>query len=364
MMEWLATGRVMDAGWQALVLVLLRSTVLVGILMIVMRRLGEGPAAVRARVLSAGILALLVLPLLTFWLPVLSLPVAEFPRMLFEGRIWSPADASGATRLPGPGWLGAVAAVPLVSLAALVWFAGALALLLRFAVQSARIRAVGAMADTCDGPCAAALENARRRMRVRAPVRAAWTERTDTPIVFGWRRPTILLPVEARRWSPDRLDAVLCHELAHVARRDYLWLVATEVAHALYWPNPLVHRARSALRLEQDKASDGAAVQAGVPATVYAATLLELARSSPAMRTRAALPLLSTGRRSPLRARVRALLDRRSIDNRTGPAHTVAALAVLLAAVVFLAAADPWQCEGLPVFELPGITVQVNAPTI
>jgi beta-lactamase regulating signal transducer with metallopeptidase domain len=362
MMEWLATDRVMEAGWQALVLVLLRSTLLLGVLMVVMHRFRDATAVVRARVLSMGLLALLVLPLLTFWLPVLALPVAEVPRVLFQAPAWSAAaaGASSGTAVPARGWLGTMAALPLVSVASAIWFAGAAVLLLRFAVQSARIRTIATRADTCAGPCAAALDAARRRMGIRQHIRVAWTERTDTPVMFGWNRPTILLPREARGWSPARLEAVLCHELAHVARMDYVWLVVAEVIHAIYWPNPLVRRARNALRLEQDKACDGAAVQAGVPATDYAATLLALARSSPRMQPRAALPLLSAGRTSPLRTRIRALLERRTADPDKKPTRTRAALAVLLASVVFLAAAEPWQCTGgalPPVIELPGITV-------
>ena len=43
------------------------------------------------------------------------------------------------------------------------------------------------------------------------------------PTVIGWLKPTVLLPVSALAGlSPQQLEAILAHELAHVRRHDYL----------------------------------------------------------------------------------------------------------------------------------------------
>jgi beta-lactamase regulating signal transducer with metallopeptidase domain len=70
------------------------------------------------------------------------------------------------------------------------------------------------------------------------------------PAAFGLRNPVILLPGGFFTMEADGRRAVFCHELLHVARRDWLWILLEEVARALFWFNPavgwLVERFRSA----------------------------------------------------------------------------------------------------------------------
>src|SRR2546426_2601906 len=56
---------------------------------------------------------------------------------------------------------------------------------------------------------------------------------------------SILLPSEAASWPPDRLRAVLLHELAHVARHDCLALTMGTLALAMYWFHPLARARQS-----------------------------------------------------------------------------------------------------------------------
>jgi beta-lactamase regulating signal transducer with metallopeptidase domain len=61
------------------------------------------------------------------------------------------------------------------------------------------------------------------RMGVARPVRLLLSKVTDSPSVTGWLRPVVLLPVAAAAGlTPDQLEAVLAHELAHIRRHDYL----------------------------------------------------------------------------------------------------------------------------------------------
>ncbi|MFT5190597.1 MAG: beta-lactamase regulating signal transducer with metallopeptidase domain [Verrucomicrobiales bacterium] len=38
------------------------------------------------------------------------------------------------------------------------------------------------------------------------------------PMVVGWMRPRILLPLDFAEWEEERLEAVLQHETAHLKR--------------------------------------------------------------------------------------------------------------------------------------------------
>ena len=110
-------------------------------------------------------------------------------------------------------------------------------------------------------------------------VRLLHGDDVSMPCAVGVIRPAVLLPTAALSWSPDRLDAVLLHELAHVARRDVLMQSLAELCRSLYWFNPLAWLAASRLRLEREQACDDHVLAAGVRGSDYAQVLLHVARS-------------------------------------------------------------------------------------
>jgi hypothetical protein len=102
----------------------------------------------------------------------------------------------------------------------------------------------------------------------------------DGPLAFGALRPLILLPREAAHWPQRRLDAVLAHERAHLARRDCLSQMLSQVVCAFYWPNLLLWLAARGMRHQAEIAADNAALAGGIRASDYAAELLQLAGQS------------------------------------------------------------------------------------
>lgn len=60
------------------------------------------------------------------------------------------------------------------------------------------------------------------------------------PAAFGLRHPVVLLPGSFFTMGPQAQRTVACHELLHVARRDWPWIVVEEVARALFWFHPAV----------------------------------------------------------------------------------------------------------------------------
>lgn len=62
-----------------------------------------------------------------------------------------------------------------------------------------------------------------RRVRVRQGVQLLLSRHVDAPLVLGWLRPVILLPLSAlSSLPPAYVEALLAHELGHVRRLDYL----------------------------------------------------------------------------------------------------------------------------------------------
>src|SRR5207244_6373507 len=142
----------------------------------------------------------------------------------------------------------------------LLWSLGAALVLARFGVGTARVW----LRTRCAKPM---------------PIAAGRATVLDAgpgvmPMTWGALRPVLLLPTEAAGWPAERLRAVLLHELAHVARHDYLTLTMAELAVALYWFHPLAWWAASRMRRERERACDDRVLAAGVAPSGYAAELL------------------------------------------------------------------------------------------
>ena len=52
-------------------------------------------------------------------------------------------------------------------------------------------------------------------------------------VTFGIRRPVVLLPVALKSVDLGAQRAVVAHELHHVVRRDWAWLIAEEILRAV-----------------------------------------------------------------------------------------------------------------------------------
>lgn len=98
-----------------------------------------------------------------------------------------------------------------------------------------------------------------------------------TPLVFGFIRPVIILPTTWPAWGKEKLQAVLLHELAHIARRDG-WILATAALNeALFWFHPLARRLNRHLRALAETACDDHVILVTQDPEGYAETLLEIA---------------------------------------------------------------------------------------
>lgn len=94
------------------------------------------------------------------------------------------------------------------------------------------------------------------------------------PATLGIFRSAILLPADWRSWSEEQLDAVLAHEISHVARRDALTQLLSLIHRAIFWFNPLSWWLDRQLADLAEQASDEAALAGGADRTRYAETLL------------------------------------------------------------------------------------------
>jgi beta-lactamase regulating signal transducer with metallopeptidase domain len=98
-----------------------------------------------------------------------------------------------------------------------------------------------------------------------------------TPATIGWRRPMVLLPTDWREWNAVDRRAVLAHELAHVARGDYVSGVIARLATALHFYHPLAHWLARRMRFEQELAADACGVECSGGKESYVVALARMA---------------------------------------------------------------------------------------
>lgn len=95
------------------------------------------------------------------------------------------------------------------------------------------------------------------------------------PVTMSVRRPIVILPMDWRSWPEGKLEAVLAHELAHIARCDVLRQRVSLFYRALVWFSPLSWWLHQHLADLADQASDDAALEAGIDPVTYAGTLVD-----------------------------------------------------------------------------------------
>ena len=294
-------------------------------------------AAMRHHAWVLGIACSLALPLLT-----LLLPSWHSATLGNAARLWGPAHAAGGganlQKLPST-VINAGAASPLagqlLNLTLLVWALGALFIAVKLLTGLARLAWLSSRsAPIVDAGWAQMVSAKCAQLGVARPVKILVSaDPASMPLTWGFVRPRILLPAGAMEWSSEGQRTVLSHELAHIARHDWLMQFCAELSRAIYWFHPLVWFAAAKLRSESERACDDSVLNSGVDPTHYANQLLELARTLKNAH-RGWSTALAFARPTNLERRFIAMLNpnlnRGGISRRTGLLLKVAALCLLL----------------------------------
>lgn len=282
-------------------------------------------AATRHRIWMLGLALMLVLPVISAMLPKwpLVIHIAAPPAAVTS--IATPAEGPSIESAPQTFSPVAVqASSPAQPSFTLSWSAifagvywiGAGVLLVLVAVQRWSLRRLArASSDVSEPEWTRLLICCADTLRISRPVRLLRSRERNVPMAFGTRHPAIVIPATADLWADDRRRAVLLHELAHVARYDYLTHTLAAVVCAMYWFHPAVWWAARRARIERELACDDRVIAAGTEPREYAGHLLEIAysltgRSAPALAVCMARP-------KQLEGRMLAALDEKR--NRLGP---------------------------------------------
>jgi len=168
-----------------------------------------------------------------------------------------------------------------------VWSLGVLIFALRAVWGCRRLAAIRRWGRPADAEVRDMAANLSARLGLARPVRVLASAWAQAPSVVGWVRPVILLPpATALGLTPEQLEAVLAHELAHIRRYDHLVNAAQILVETLLFYHPAVWWVSGRIRHERELCCDDLAVRSCGDALCYARALTKLERlriASPAM---------------------------------------------------------------------------------
>jgi TonB family protein len=201
------------------------------------------------------------------------------------------------------------------------------------------------------------------RMNLPWPARAELRLAADIsgPVTFGVRNPVVLLPQQFPDLDPRAQQAILCHELLHVERRDWLFTVGEELVRAVFWFHPAIWWLLGEIQLAREQAVDREVIELTQAKDEYVDALLAIAGARPQLDL-APAPLFL--RKRHLRHRVVSILKESRMSKRRLLSALAASLCVLVATVWLVTNTFPLAAAPQVVSDAPGVSVDVGAATL
>ena len=122
-------------------------------------------------------------------------------------------------------------------------------------------------------------EDLQRAMGTRAEIR--YLDAATQPVMFGLRRPVVLLPATLEREPDEIRRAVVTHELWHVRRGDWAAVVVEEAVRAALWFHPAVWWVLGQIRASREQVVDALTVATTGQRSAYVRALLTFADATP-----------------------------------------------------------------------------------
>jgi TonB family protein len=118
-----------------------------------------------------------------------------------------------------------------------------------------------------------------------------WSADVRHPVTFGLMRPVVLLPAALKAVDRAAQRAVVAHELHHVKRRDWAWVIGEEIVRSIFWFHPAMWWLVSRVQLARETVVDELSILVTNARRTYLDTLLAFADdtglgSSPAFSAR------------------------------------------------------------------------------
>jgi beta-lactamase regulating signal transducer with metallopeptidase domain len=346
LIDLLTTDAARSTGW-ALIHLIWQGALIAFMVSVVLRLMQRSSASARYAVAVGGLALMLVVPVATTlylyasgstpgpagWPPVSEVEVAVQVPAASTSAMVATTAAPGAS-LIDHARRAAEHALPWMLLA---WLLGVVVLSARLAAGVLGTRRLCREASPASPEWLSRFESLRRRMRISRPIRLLESAMVDVPMVVGWLRPAVLVPVAALTGlPPQQLELILAHELAHIRRRDHLVNLLQTASEIVLFFHPAVWWLSEQVRVEREHCCDDLAVELCGSPLRYARALTELET----LRLRGLQTALPAGALAASGGSLRGRVFRLLRPNAACPQHW-AGSAPLLSVVVLLFVATP-----------------------
>jgi TonB family protein len=208
------------------------------------------------------------------------------------------------------------------------------------------------------------LARLRRHSRPLRPV-SSWSVEADlrisddisSPVTFGLLRPAVLLPANFSELDESVQEAVLCHEILHVRRRDWLFTLVEELVRSVFWFHPAIWWLLGEIGLAREQVVDRQVVELTRSRDQYVDALLAIAGAKPRLDL-APAPLFL--RRRHLKQRVVSIMKEVRMSKMRSVSSLVAGLGIMALACWFVTATFPLAAAPQTVADGPGVTVDTG----
>jgi protein TonB len=181
------------------------------------------------------------------------------------------------------------------------------------------------------------------------------------PVTYGWLRPSILIPRRVLALPDTMREAIACHELVHVRRGDWLFVLAEEIVRSFLWFHPAVWYALSRLQLAREQAVDREAIRLTENRDCYLDALVAVAehRLQPDL-----VPATLFLKKRHLAVRVAEMMKEVSMSRSRITATLTAVFSTALVAARVAVWLFPMVSPAQTVVDDPGITVDAGGKLV
>lgn len=190
----------------------------------------------------------------------------------------------------------------------LLWVIGFSVFALRTLIGTLTSYSIRSDASPIGGEWTGYVQRTAYALGVTRMIRIAESTRISGPMVMGYFKPLILIPVGMiGGLTTQQLETIFLHELAHIRRHDYLVNVLQIVVESIFFFNPFVSVLSNIIRREREYCCDDLVVSLHGNTSAYAHALVSLAERQLASPT---LALSLAGNKNELLIRIKRIMER------------------------------------------------------
>ncbi|HEX6915597.1 MAG TPA: M56 family metallopeptidase, partial [Chitinophagaceae bacterium] len=174
------------------------------------------------------------------------------------------------------------------------------------------------------------------QLGIKPKVRIFLSEIVKSPVTIGFLKPVILIPIASiNHLTPEQMEAVILHELAHIKRHDYLLNIVLSIIELGLFFNPFTRLITKSISKERENSCDDWVLQYQYNPSMYAQALLQIA----VLQHQPSMAMYAAKSKSELVSRVQRMVHQK--DSRFNYRHQLVALLMMTGILASLAWFDP-----------------------